>query len=390
MKNNTLVNHPPAVAVPSDNRPLVAPIYQSVKFSFDDTGETLRYLRGQREGFFYSRSANPTLEQLQLLLAQLQGREDCLLTGSGVATIAASLLSLCKQGDHVLAFVESYGPTRYIVQHLLAKFGVTHTLLSIEDLAGIEQVLQRSATRLVVFESPTNPVTKIADIEHLTAHARRAGALTVLDNTFAGFHNHGGYDIDIFLHSLTKYASGHGDVMGGAIIARGELISQMRKDIVSMGPTLDPHAAFLIQRGMRTYFLRYERQCANALESARFLKNHPRVLNVHYPGLDTHPQHPLARRQMSDFGTVVTLDLDGGSEQGAKFADALQLFAISASVGSAESLVMPPQLLAVADFTPEQRTASMITRGTVRLSIGLEDAADLIEDLGQALDKAFT
>jgi cystathionine beta-lyase/cystathionine gamma-synthase len=390
MKNNTLVNHPPAVAVPSDNRPLVAPIYQSVKFSFDDTGETLRYLRGQREGFFYSRSSNPTLEQLQLLLAQLQGREDCLLTGSGVATIAASLLSLCKQGDHVLAFVESYGPTRYIVQHLLAKFGVTHTLLSIEDLAGIEQVLHRTATRVVVFESPTNPVTKIADIEHLTAHARRAGALTVLDNTFAGFHNHGGYDIDIFLHSLTKYASGHGDVMGGAIIARGELISQMRKDIVSMGPTLDPHAAFLIQRGMRTYFLRYERQCANALESARFLKNHPRVLNVHYPGLDTHPQHPLARRQMSDFGTVVTLDLDGGLEQGAKFADALQLFAISASVGSAESLVMPPQLLAVAEFTPEQRTASMITRGTVRLSIGLEDAADLIEDLGQALDKAFT
>jgi cystathionine beta-lyase/cystathionine gamma-synthase len=390
MKNNTLVNHPPAVAVPSDNRPLVAPIYQSVKFSFDDTGETLRYLRGQREGFFYSRSSNPTLEQLQLLLAQLQGREDCLLTGSGVATIAASLLSLCKQGDHVLAFVESYGPTRYIVQHLLAKFGVTHTLLSIEDLAGIEQVLHRTATRVVVFESPTNPVTKIADIEHLTAHARRAGALTVLDNTFAGFHNHGGYDIDIFLHSLTKYASGHGDVMGGAIIARGELISQMRKDIISMGPTLDPHAAFLIQRGMRTYFLRYERQCANALESARFLKNHPRVLNVHYPGLDTHPQHPLARRQMSDFGTVVTLDLDGGLEQGAKFADALQLFAVSASVGSAESLVMPPQLLAVAEFTPEQRTASMITRGTVRLSIGLEDAADLIEDLGQALDKAFT
>ena len=390
MKNNTLVNHPPAVPMPSDNRPLVAPIYQSVKFSFDDTGETLRYLHGEREGFFYSRSSNPTLKQLQLLLAQLQGREDCLLTGSGVATIAASLLSLCKQGDHVLAFVESYGPTRYIVQHLLAKFGVTHTMLSIEDLAGIERVLLHIPTRLVVFESPTNPVTKIADIEHLTAHARRAGALTVLDNTFAGFHNHGAYDIDIFLHSLTKYASGHGDVMGGAIIARGELISEMRKDIVSMGPTLDPHAAFLIQRGMRTYFLRYERQCANALASAQFLNNHPRVKNVRYPGLDSHPQHGLARRQMSGFGTVVTLDLDGGFEQGAKFAEALQLFSISASLGSAESLVMPPQLLAGGDFTPEQRAASMITRGTVRLSIGLEDVADLIQDLGQALGKAFT
>src|ERR1700733_8359727 len=389
MKNNTRVNHPPAVELPSDNRPLVAPIYQSVKFSFDDTDETLRYLRGDREGFFYSRTSNPTLRQLQLLLAQLQGRDDCLLTGSGVATIAASLLSLCKQGDHILAFVESYGPTRYIVQHLLAKFGVAHTLLSIEDLAGIERILRDVRTRLVVFESPTNPVTKIADIEHLTAHARRAGALTVLDNTFAGFHNHGAYDIDIYLHSLTKYASGHGDVMGGAIIANGALISQMRKDIVSMGPTLDPHAAFLIQRGRRTYFLRYERQCANALAASLYLETHPRVKRVHYPGLESHPQHRLARRQMNDFGTIVTIELDGGFEQGARFAEALQYFSISASVGSAESLVMPPQLLAGGEFTPEQRAASLITRGTVRLSIGLEDATDLVEDLAQALDKAF-
>jgi cystathionine beta-lyase/cystathionine gamma-synthase len=389
MKNNTLVNHPPAVPMPADNRPLVAPIYQSVKFSFDDTDETLRYLHGERGGFFYSRTSNPTLKQLQLLLAQLQGRDDCLLTGSGVATIAASLLSLCKQGDHVLAFVESYGPTRYIVQHLLAKFGIAHTLLSIEDLAGIERVLGSTPTRLVVFESPTNPVTKIAAIEHLCSHARRAGALTVLDNTFAGFHNHGAYDIDIYLHSLTKYASGHGDVMGGAIIARSELIAGMRKDIVSMGPTLDPHAAFLIQRGMRTYFLRYERQCANALAASLFLKGHPRVKHVHYPGLETHPQHALARRQMSDFGTIVTLELDGGFEEGARFAESLQLFSISASVGSAESLVMPPQLLAGGEYTPEQRTASRITRGTVRLSIGLEDEADLVQDLAQALDKAF-
>jgi len=389
MKDDTLVNHPPAVPMSSDNRPLVAPIYQSVKFSFDDTGETLRYLRGERTGFFYSRTSNPTLKQLQLLLAQLQGRDDCLLTGSGVSTIAASLLSLCKQGDHILAFVESYGPTRYIVQHLLAKFGVAHTFLSIEDLEGIERVLTQTPTRLVVFESPTNPVTKIADIEHLTAHARRTGALTVLDNTFAGFHNHGAYDIDIFLHSLTKYASGHGDVMGGAIIARSELITRMRKDIVSMGPTLDPHAAFLIQRGMRTYFLRYERQCSNALAVSTFLKDHPRVRKIFYPGLDGHPQHLLARRQMRDFGTVVTFELDGGFEQGARFAEALQLFSMSASVGSAESLVMPPQLLASPEYTPEQRAASLITRGTVRLSIGLEDAGDLIEDLGQALERAF-
>jgi cystathionine beta-lyase/cystathionine gamma-synthase len=389
MKNTTLVNHPPAVAVPSDNRPLVAPIHQSVKFSFDDTGETLRYQRGEREGFFYSRNSNPTLMQLQRLLSELQGRDDCLLTGSGVATIAASLLALCKAGDHVLLFVESYGPTRYVVQHLLAKFAVTHTMLSIEDLAGIENLLAEKPTRLVIFESPTNPVTKIADIEHLTRHARAAGCLTVLDNTFAGFHNHGAYDIDIYLHSLTKYASGHGDVMGGAIIARRELITAMRKDIASMGPTLDPHAAWLIQRGMRTYFLRYERQCLNAQIIAEFLKQHPRVKRVHYPGLAGHPQHALARKQMKDFGTIVSIELDGGFKEAGRFAECLELFSIAASVGSTESLVMPPQLLHGGEYTPTQRAQSLVGKGTVRLSIGLEDADDLKQDLSQGLQRAF-
>ena len=389
MKNTTLVNHPPAVEVPDDNRPLVAPIYQSVKFSFDDTGETMRFQRGEREGFFYSRNANPTLTQLQRLLSELQGRDDCLLTGSGVATIAASVLALCKAGDHVLLFVESYGPTRYIVQHLLAKFGVTHTMLSIEDLSGIETVLKERPTRLAIFESPTNPVTKIADIEHLTRHAKAAGCLTVLDNTFAGFHNHGGYGIDVYLHSLTKYASGHGDVMGGAIIANRELIAAMRKDIGPIGAALDPHAAFLIQRGMRTYFLRYERQCANALSVAEFLAQHPRVKQVRYPGLKSHPQHELARRQMRDFGSIVTIDVDGGYQEAGRFAESLELFSIAASVGSTESLVMPPQLLHSSGYSAEQRAQSLVGKGTVRLSIGLEDEGDLKQDLTKGLLQAF-
>jgi cystathionine beta-lyase/cystathionine gamma-synthase len=389
MKDNTRVNHPPEVVLPADNRPLVAPIYQSVKFSFDDANETLRYQRGEREGFFYSRSSNPTLRQLERLLCDLQSRDDCLLTGSGVATIAMSLLSLCKSGDHVLLFAESYAPTRHIVQHLLAKFAITHTMLSIEDLQGIERVLAELPTRLVIFESPTNPVTKIADIAHLTAHARAAGCLTVLDNTFAGFHNHGAYDVDVYLHSLTKYASGHGDVMGGAIIARRALIAEMRKDIGPMGPTLDPHAAFLIQRGMRTYFLRYERQCANALAVSEFLQRHPRVKRVHYPGLANHPQHALAAKQMKDFGSVVTVDLDGGYAECGRFAEQLKFFSIAASVGSTESLVMPPQLLFSGGYTAEQRAASLVGKGTVRLSIGIEDASDLIADLSQSLDKAL-
>jgi cystathionine beta-lyase/cystathionine gamma-synthase len=389
MKRNTRVNHPPAVTVPADNRALVAPIYQSVKFSFDDSLETERHLRGEREGFFYSRTSNPTLRQLELLLAELQGRDGCLLTGSGVATISASLLSLCRSGDHILGFTESYGPTRYIVQHLLAKFGVSHTLLSIEDKAGIERVLGEKPTRLVIFESPTNPVTKIADIEHLTAVALRTGALTVMDNTFAGFHNHGRYPIDIFLHSLTKFASGHSDVMGGAIISSKRLIRQMGKDVVSIGPTLDPHAAFLIQRGMRTYFLRYQRQCDTALAVSRMLSADKRVARVFYPGLESHPQHALARRQMSDFGAVVSFELDGGHAETDRFANALQYFSMAASLGSVESLVMPARLLGGTDLTAAQRAQAWLTPGTVRLSIGIEDEEDLISDLKAALDQAF-
>jgi cystathionine beta-lyase/cystathionine gamma-synthase len=210
-----------------------------------------------------------------------------------------------------------------------------------------------------------------------------------MDNTFAGFHNHGAFDIDVYLHSLTKYASGHGDVMGGAIIADSGLIDGMRKDLVSMGPTLDPHAAFLIQRGLRTYFLRYERECENALAVSRFLQGHPRIRRVFHPGLESHPQHALARRQMSDFGTIVSFELDGGIEAGSRFAKALKLFSITSSVGSTESLVMPPLLLGGQEFTAAQREASLIGPGTVRLSIGIEEAVDLIADLNQALEAAF-
>jgi cystathionine beta-lyase/cystathionine gamma-synthase len=390
MKNNTFVNHPPEVPVPADNRPLIAPIYQSVKFTFDDVDETLRSLRGERPGFFYSRNTNPTLRQLELTLAQMQGRDDCLLVGSGVASIAATLLSLCRQGDHVLGFIESYGPTRFLLQRLLAKYGVTHTLLSIEDLAGIERVLAATPTRLVMFESPTNPVTKIADIAHLTRQARQSGTLTVMDNTFAGFHNHGTTEVDVFVHSLTKYASGHGDVMGGAIIAEQRLIDAMRKDVVTLGPTLDPHAAYLIQRGMRTYFLRYERACANALVVSAFLRDHPRVKRVFFPGLESHPQHLLAKHQMVDFGSVVSFELEGGLDRGDRFAEALKYFSITSSVGSTESLVMPPRLLGGQDYTAAQRAISLVLEGTVRLSIGIEEAADLVGDLKQALNAAFT
>jgi cystathionine beta-lyase/cystathionine gamma-synthase len=385
VKDSTLVTHPPQVVVPNDNRPLVAPIYQSVKFTFDNIDETERQQHGERDGFWYSRKTNPTLRQLELTLASLQGRDACLLTGSGVAAVDLTLLVLCKQHDHVLCFAEMYRPTRHMIRSVLARYGVRHTLLSIDDLDGIERTLLTTPTRLVVFESPTNPILKIANISRITEIARKHGALTMLDNTLAGVHNHGQFDIDIFVHSLTKHISGHGDVLGGAVIANQTIISALRPDMEILGAALDPHSAFLVQRGLKTYFLRYERQCQNALTLAKRLVSNPDVLAVRYPGLESHPQHWLARSQQHDFGSMIALDLRGGPEAARRFAESLNLFTISSSLGSTESLVLPPQLLQPRDFNPDEMAWSAINQSTVRLSVGIEDSDDLIKDVEQAL-----
>jgi len=390
MKKSTLVNHPPKVELPPDNHPVGAPIYQNVKYEFEDVEQTMRFLRGERPGFFYSRTSNPTTRQLELTLAELQGRDDCLATSTGVAAVAQTLFALTKQGDHVICFIETYNPTRYIIRRFLRRFGVSHTMLSIEDLSGIESTLAAQPTRLVFFESPTNPVTKIADIVAITHLARAHGALTVMDNTFAGFHQHGEYNVDVFVHSLTKYASGSGDVMGGAAIARAELIQLMRADFGALGGALDPHSAFLIQRSLKTYFVRYAAQCMSAMRIAQMLASQPQVARVHYPGLPEHSQHALAVRQMRDFGTIVTVDMKGGLAAGDHFAESLQLFALTASLGSTESLVVAPQMMGGRDLTAEQLRLSAVTAGTVRLSIGLEDEEDLIADLLQALEAVRT
>lgn len=389
MRPRTRVNHPPLTELPPGRRPLIAPIYQSVKFELEDLAETERVWSGRSEGFHYSRCGNPTVHDLERLLAELQGRDACVAVGSGLAAVAVTLLALLSNGDHVLCFAETYTPTRMLITRTLARFGVAFTMLSIEDRAGVEAALAGRPTRLVWFESPNNPMLKIADIAFLTAAARRHGALTVLDNTFAGLEAHAAFPIDVYVHSLTKYASGHGDVMGGAVVGNDELIGQIRAQAISLGPTLDPHAAFLIQRGLRTYPLRRAAQCESAARIATAIATDSRIAKVHYPGLESDPGHALARAQQADFGSIVTLDLAGTPEHSRRFADALKLFSIAASLGSTESLIVAPQLQQPRDLTEELRRRCGITPTTARLSIGLEDPEDLLADLRAALDSAF-
>jgi cystathionine beta-lyase/cystathionine gamma-synthase len=388
MKDETRVNHPPAIELPEDNHPLNLPIFQNVKWETETVLEGERIARGERPGFFYSRLSNPSVRQLELMLAQLQRRDECLVTASGVNAVAQTLVGLTRAGDHVVFFTEGYGPTRQIIRGMLARFGVTHRMLSIDDLDGLERELSSRKTRLVWFESPTNPINKIADIDSITRLSRAHGALTVIDNTAAGFHQHGEFDIDLFVHSLTKFATGAGDVMGGAVIARRELIDRLRSDFRLFGAHLDALSASIMVRGLKTYFVRYRQQAANAQAVAELLAQHPACMSVRYPGLDSHPKADLARRQMRDFGSVICFDLVAGYEAGRRFTEALHLFARTPSFGSTESLAMPPQMMQPKDFSPEDLAVSGIGPGTVRLSIGLEDIEDLKADLLQALEKA--
>ncbi|NCW58486.1 MAG: PLP-dependent transferase, partial [Gammaproteobacteria bacterium] len=302
MKDETRVNHPPGIELPADNHPLNLPVFQNVKWETESIEEGLRLLRGERPGYFYSRVGNPTVRQLELLLAGLQGREDCLASASGVNAVAQTLFGLTEARDHVIFFVEGYGPTRQIIRKMLTRFGVTHSMLSIDDLDGLESELASRRTKLVFFESPTNPVNKIADLASITRLARAHGALTVLDNTAAGFHQHGEFPVDFFVHSLTKFTTGAGDVMGGAVIADRARLDLLRGDYRLFGAQLDPLSASLMVRGMKTYFVRYRAQSAATLEIARFLEQHPGCTKVRYPGLESSPKHALARQQMRDFG----------------------------------------------------------------------------------------
>lgn len=388
MKKQTRVTHPKEVKLREGNDAVVSPVYRSVKFTYPTIAASLT-AEAKEHGFDYTRDSNPTTRELELLAAELQDRDDAIAVGSGMAAIWLSLLGNLEAGDRVVFFVESYRPNRVAVRRFLPKLGVKFTMLSVHDLAGIEQAFAEDDTKLVLFEAPTNPMLQIPDLEAITALAKKHDVVTVLDNTFAGLHNHGRYEIDYFAHSLTKYANGHGDVMGGIVIGDRKRIRAIKPLSVNMGGVLDPGVAFLAARGLKTYYLRYERHSANALAIAQFLAKRKEVTKVFYPGLPDDRGHALARKQMNDFGGVVTFDLDADKERTWAFIDALELFTTTASLGSTESLVAPVQLYLGNDLTPEEQKRAQIKESTVRLAVGIEHVDDLFADLEQAFAKTF-
>lgn len=383
MKKETRVNHPPQVRLPEGNRPISSPVHRSVKFTYPTVEDSLS-AEARTSGFEYSRDSNPTTRELELLCASLQGRDDAIATASGMAAIWVALLGTLSAGDRIVIFTESYRPTRIAVRSFLRRFGVEFSMLSIHDHAGIERELARPETKAVTFESPTNPILHIADIGAIVELAKRHDVLTILDNTFAGLHNHGQFEIDYYVHSLTKYAGGHGDVMGGVVIGDGARIKALRPQAVNLGATPDPGAAYLILRGLKTYGLRYARHSENALAIAQYLTKRPEVRAVYYPGLSQHPRHELAKRQMEDFGGVVCFELDADEAGAWRFIDSLELFETTASLGSTDSLVAPAKLYFGSDLSAEELAKAGLHPAAVRFAVGLEHIDDLIADLDQA------
>lgn len=376
---NTRLNHPVEVSLLEGNKPLVAPIYQSAKFR---PSEDYPYW----DQFIYTRASNPTTRQLELTLAELQNKDDCIVLSSGIAALTGTFLALLKSGDHIITFRELYKPSRMFIREWLPRFQIEHTVLNLSDLHLLEGAIRSGKTKLIHFESPTNPNLDIADIEQLIAVARKHGVLVSMDGTFAGLHQHTQFDIDIMIHSLTKFGNGHGDVIAGSIAGKKEVIKMIREMSIYLGATPDPHMSYLIERGLKTYMLRYERQSQTAAKIADFLVSHPKVRSVRYPGLQTHKGYELAHKQMSDMGAVIAFEIDESVAANAdKFCHKLKLIQLTASIGSTETIICPTGLFFGQDLSPADRLEMGINDYSLRLSVGLEGVDDLINDLTEAL-----
>ena len=369
-----------------DAVPLTTPIYETTTFVFDSAQEVLDYNEGRSRKFLYSRYTNPTVVAAERTLAALDHAETALLFSSGQGATTTILMTHLKAGDEVVCSAAIYGGTLHLLEDILARFGVTPRFVSLDAL-GSPDGLFADRTRLVWFESPINPTLRCVDIRRIADACRAHGVLSVMDNTFASPINQQplALGVDLAMQSVTKYLNGHSDVTGGMVAGRSALVAPIEKARRQLGTVMDPHPAYALGRGLKTLPLRVAQHNANALAVAAFLSDDRRVSRVYYPGLPSHPDHEIAKRQMTGFGGMVCFDLHGSYERAVRVYDRLQIVKRAASLGGIESLISLPVLTSQWGHSDEQLAAAGVTKGMLRLSVGLEDVADLIADLDQAL-----
>lgn len=370
---------------------LAMPIYQTSTFIFDSAEQGGRRFALEEDGYIYTRLGNPTTTVLENKIAALEEGEAAVATSSGMGAISSTLWTVLKAGDHIVTDKTLYGCTFALMNHGLTKFGVEVTFVDTSNLDEVKKAMKKN-TRVVYLETPANPNLKIVDLEALAKLAHtNPNTLVIVDNTFATPYMQKPLKLgaDIVVHSVTKYINGHGDVIAGLVITNKELADQIRfvglKDMT--GAVIGPQEAYYIIRGMKTFEIRMERHCKNARVVADFLNKHPKIEKVYYPGLETHPGYEIAKKQMKDFGAMISFELKGGFEAGKALLNNLSLCSLAVSLGDTETLIQHPASMTHSPYTKEERKAAGITDGLVRLSVGLENVEDIIADLEQGLEK---
>jgi O-succinylhomoserine sulfhydrylase len=363
------------------------PIFATSSYVFKSAAEAAARFSGEKPGNIYSRFTNPTVRTFEERLAALEGGEKCVATGSGMAAILSTCLALLKSGDHIVSSRNIFGPTVLLFNNYLGKFGVETTYVSLSDYGAWEKAIKPN-TRLLFVETPSNPLTEVADIARLAKLAHAKGCLLVVDNCFCtpALQLPLKLGADVVIHSATKYLDGQGRCVGGAVIGDKDLVGEKVYGFMrTCGPSLSPFNAWVFLKGLETLSLRMKAHCANAMELARWLEKQKRVQRVYYPGLASHPQHKLAKKQQSGFGGIVAFELKGGKDAAWKLIDSTRMLSITANLGDTKSTITHAATTTHGRLTPEQRAEAGISDGLIRISVGLEDIEDINKDLARGL-----
>jgi len=368
---------------------VVPPLFHSSTYRFPSFEDMRRYSRGELpDAFFYSRYANPTVTEVERIIADLEDAEACVVTSSGSAAVFCAVGAMCEAGDEVIASDSIYGGSVKIISKVLARWGVRSRFIPLHEIHRIPE-FAGPRSKLFWFETPANPINRIVDLTAVAESCRKASLYSLIDNTFATpvLQRPLIHGIDGVMHSATKYLGGHSDLTAGAVAGSREYIDRVRQLSILIGTTLDPGAAYMLSRGIKTLEVRVRASCENALKLAQALRRHPKVARVYYPGLEDDPGHQAAKRQMSGFGGIVAMDLVGGEAEAEKLFDAFRLVATAPSLGGVETLVSYPLFSSHVGFSDEELKAAGVSAATVRFSVGIEAAEDIIADVEQALSQ---